>query len=750
MKSISLNSVSLARKIYITHLFAILFGSTFSLNINAQISAQTPIQEAATLGTGKGIELFNNVTSRQPDSSAVPGFTGTNQPQQNLFQGGKGELVGPGINRAGGCSQANDSECQAVNLLQWGPNNRPVPTFSANDPLLVGARQKMDNAKSLLGTFGTAAGTTAGLLTQTVMQCEAKTVVTPATYETSVCDETAQLENKTCTVDQVVKVDAQYDYLCEKTLARKTTQTCNKTLAVACSGATPLQSCRDGSAPINGRCHAQTETQEAATISGYTCPTGFTSAGSNCVKTETTAASIASYSCPAGSTPSGSSCLTIQSISPNANNTCPAGYTLNGASCQRTVTSSATPVYACPTGFTNSGSTCTRQLSQPGTPIYSCPAGTQPTSAGASTCRQQITTSATPTGVLPGTTQADITTTYGANASGYYMTMGSIGDNYWGQGVYDRTMRFDIQNKDSVTVFNLTRAIFDDWLLVKINNTTIAVGPYGGDRLEYGWFCQPDGEGGSSCLDVRYGEHLYGWSEMRRSWDFQLNVDLRPYLVNGQNTIFTRTIVGGRGEMFIQFNTQTFGCPQNTQLIGNTCVSYTTVPANVSLTCPAGFTSAGSNCVRTETSAASIASYSCPAGSTPSGSSCLTIQSISPNVNNTCPAGYTLNGASCQRTVTSSATPVYVCPTGFTNSGSTCTKQLTQAGTPQYTCRQGGTVIGNMCRYLLTTDTNPDVSYTCPVSGELTATSAVNGITTYSCCVDTFQNACQGLEARVQ
>jgi hypothetical protein len=32
----------------------------------------------------------------------------------------------------------------------------------------------------------------------------------------------------------------------------------------------------------------------------------------------------------------------------------------------------------------------------------------------------------------------------------------------------------------------------------------------------------------------------------------------------------------------------------------------------------------------------------------------------------------------------------------------------------------------------------------------LTATSALNGTTTYSCCVDTFQNACQGLEAKVQ
>jgi hypothetical protein len=521
---------------------AVSFLLSFNVQAQSAAPAQTPMQEAATLGTGKGQDIFSNVTSKLPDANIVPGYTGTDQQQKNLYQGGKGELVGPGVNRAGACTQANDTECQAVNLLQWGPNNRPAPTFSANDPLLAGARQKMSNAKAALGTFGTAGGTTAGLLTQTVTQCETTSVVTPATYETSVCDETAQLENKTCNVDQTVKVDAQYDYLCEKTIERKTIQTCNKTLDVMCSGATPLQSCPDGAPLLNGRCQATVESQEEASISSYTCPAGFTVSGSNCIKTETTTATVASYTCPAGTTVSGSSCITTT-----------------------TTTQAGSPVYTCPAGSTVSGSSClSTQTISATVASYTCPAG-----------------------------------------------------------------------------------------------STVS---------------------GSSCL-----------------------------------------------------TTESFTPTSN-------------------LTCPTGYTLNGSSCQRTVTSSATP-SYSCSAGYTLSGSTCSRQASTTATVASyTCPANYTLSGSTCSLTTssTSSATPVYTCSAGYTLSGSTCSRQLTEAGSPQYSCRPGGTLIGTMCRYLLTTDTNPDVSYTCPVSGVLTATSAVNGTTTYSCCVDAFQNACQGLEAKVQ
>jgi hypothetical protein len=272
----------------------------------------------------------------------------------------------------------------------------------------------------------------------------------------------------------------------------------------------------------------------------------------------------------------------------------------------------------------------------------------------------------------------------GAGTPGF-IEFGTIGDNYWGQGVYDRTMTVNIPNTALVSIFSLKRAIFDDWLLIRVNGTTITVGPFGGDRLEYGWFCQPDVEGGSSCSNVRYGEHLYGWAEMKRSRDFQLNIDIRPYLVNGQNTIFTRTIVGGRGESWVQFQASITGCPSGSTFSGGLCVSSTTYAAtpSTSYTCPSGQQPSGTQCVSSSTTEATpTTTLTCPQGGTLSGSACngpSTSYTASTSTSYTCTTGV-LNGTQCVTTTNSAATPVYSCNTG-TLSGTNCITQTSASAT---------------------------------------------------------------------
>lgn len=61
---------------------------------------------------------------------------------------------------------------------------------------------------------------------------------------------------------------------------------------------------------------------------------------------------------------------------------------------------------------------------------------------------------------------------------------------------------------------------------------------------------------------VRYGANAYGSPELSTSWNFGLNIDLRPYLRNGANTIFMRVIVAGGGEGAIQMTTRQT-CPLN-------------------------------------------------------------------------------------------------------------------------------------------------------------------------------------------
>lgn len=138
------------------------------------------------------------------------------------------------------------------------------------------------------------------------------------------------------------------------------------------------------------------------------------------------------------------------------------------------------------------------------------------------------------------------------------LTFGTIGDNYWGSGQYDRTLSFEIRDLSLISRFALTRAKFDDWLWVQVNGTTVYVGPYGGDMINRKAFGRLYG------VQCRSWEPNYrcGNVELGTSWDSTMDVDLRPYLVEGSNTIWTRTIVGGGGESAIQITTRQV-CPRD-------------------------------------------------------------------------------------------------------------------------------------------------------------------------------------------
>jgi len=116
---------------------------------------------------------------------------------------------------------------------------------------------------------------------------------------------------------------------------------------------------------------------QAASIGSYTCSSG-TLSGSNCISTGTQAASIGSYTCASG-TLSGSSCITGSSAAATANYSCPAGTSLSGTSCNGSSTASTpgTPYYSCPAGTTLSGSSCTAQgtATAAATAAWTCPNG---------------------------------------------------------------------------------------------------------------------------------------------------------------------------------------------------------------------------------------------------------------------------------------------------------------------------------------------------------------------------------------
>ena len=156
------------------------------------------------------------------------------------------------------------------------------------------------------------------------------------------------------------------------------------------------------------------------------------------------------------------------------------------------------------------------------------------------------------------TTQSDMATSWVPGGAGNYnLYLGTFADNYWrGYGaIYDRSLTFNLTDKSIRTRFTLAQANFDDWLWVKINGSTVYVGPYGGDRLAIVTEYYGDSEGNSYSYDrVQYCDSCFGWPELSRNWSTAPNVDMRPYLVSGQNTIWMRTIVAGAGEGAIRID----------------------------------------------------------------------------------------------------------------------------------------------------------------------------------------------------
>lgn len=148
------------------------------------------------------------------------------------------------------------------------------------------------------------------------------------------------------------------------------------------------------------------------------------------------------------------------------------------------------------------------------------------------------------------------------------LVVGTIADNYWGTGVYDRTTVFTVKNKADIQSFVLNHAWFDDWLWVKLNGVTVYVGPYGGDRIE-----QVYEQGGKiRVCRVYYTVTAKGNCELSTSWNQALNVNLLPYLNEGSNTLWMRTVVAGGGESAINIEARQWGnCTTWQESWTNTC-----------------------------------------------------------------------------------------------------------------------------------------------------------------------------------
>lgn len=202
----------------------------------------------------------------------------------------------------------------------------------------------------------------------------------------------------------------------------------------------------------------------------------------------------------------------------------------------------------------------------------------------------------------------------------------------------------------------------------------------------------------------------FGYDMLNRMTNSTVNASAAAYTntfaYSNVGNINSRSDLGGYSYSTVTAPaTNSYGCSSGT-LTGSgstaTCVTTTSVAANVTYSCPAGQTLSGTNCVGVNNVITPAnASYACAIGSTLTGagssSTCVTTTTAAASLRYSCPSNATLSGTFCVFKQTTGATPNYSCPAGKTVSGTNCVGSTASAATVNYSCLLGYTLSGASC-----------------------------------------------------
>lgn len=152
--------------------------------------------------------------------------------------------------------------------------------------------------------------------------------------------------------------------------------------------------------------------------------------------------------------------------------------------------------------------------------------------------------------------------------------LGTVGDNYWGDGYYSRTYNIDILDKSYVYTFRMYAVGFDDEMAVAVNDNWLwsdyGGGTFDAQRNNWGrWATRCSGsKDNRECNTVWETQ----W-ERSTSWGYGVNVDFKPYLREGRNYIRVDTGVVGGGEGWIYLQISAWK-PTCTIDVVNECSGY--------------------------------------------------------------------------------------------------------------------------------------------------------------------------------
>lgn len=152
-------------------------------------------------------------------------------------------------------------------------------------------------------------------------------------------------------------------------------------------------------------------------------------------------------------------------------------------------------------------------------------------------------------GIEPGSLESDMKLV----SSGGELIIGTISDNYWGGSckLYDKTTTFKLKNIHLIKDFTIFNVGFDDYMEILVNGISVYAGPDGGKNLQIVhkglWSVVSNGNSEQSC-------------ERNTNWNFGVNIDLKPYLKEGENNIRIRVIVSGAGEGWLKIRAKQNCC----------------------------------------------------------------------------------------------------------------------------------------------------------------------------------------------
>ena len=168
-------------------------------------------------GAAKNQGVFDSINTGTA-SDKIPAY-GATPAETQYYQGGKGQLTGPGIGKMQSCGSYTpgsdkiaNQECEAVNFLARNPQVRPQCNIPKHDPMTIGAKNALNSAESFFQAIGIDGGAGSS------SQCTTRTETTPAQYTTETCSSAKEIGTQQCTMGRVINIDTDANFQCEQTI----------------------------------------------------------------------------------------------------------------------------------------------------------------------------------------------------------------------------------------------------------------------------------------------------------------------------------------------------------------------------------------------------------------------------------------------------------------------------------------------------------------------------------------------------